>query len=573
VGLVVDRVRDELDHAGELVHLLDGLRVHDVELDAGEVVVQVLQVARRALVVADLDEQERAFVIVLLAVGLLADDVGQGVLVVGQAVGEDRDELLLVRTRLLGEFEQLTDRLGHRRAAGRAMIGEDFLHLVGSDLVVDLDLPAAEDGDGDAVGIDLRELSGDLGTGFLHVVPAAFAVHVFVAHGARAVDHQTEIVLRKLCCELLDVRCCGRCDCLVHVVPLYRSCDGSRRFRLTGSSRLLESVGTAGDLHATRPHVRNELLRLRSEVDDVRDDDGTGAVLEKHELLDVLFPEVVRDVFHGALHAVRQSFAGHEDQVAVLERVDEPCVQHRAGIFGIHDFRFDGGEVLDVDVGAFRHVVHDGDVLLLPVAQSFGQTLLDVVAPGADQGVRVPDGVRILALGRELLQVVLHPGQHLRYHRHPLRADADFVGGDLGAGRWHRCHVHAACLARIHGSPPAGMGHVEQMVRIQRDVDVVQLRACTLDEARHAFHVVMSAMDRQGAHPLWVVEEVVLRIDDEKVYFHLLSLEKEFSSATILYQNRYRIMSPQVTRRQSLRTQLLVVNNRLHLRRCLHALL
>jgi hypothetical protein len=66
------------------------------------------------------------------------------------------------------------------------------------------------------------------------------------------------------------------------------------------------------------------------------------------------------------------------------------------------------------------------------------------------------------------------------------QAGRDVFGGDNGKGRGQ--------LALLVG-PPAGVGNVDGVVRVQRDVDVKQLVAHAVNEGGQALHVLVGTGD------------------------------------------------------------------------------
>ena len=67
--------------------------------------------------------------------------------------------------------------------------------------------------------------------------------------------------------------------------------------------------------------------------------------------------------------------------------------------------------------------------------------------------------------------------------------------------------------------PKDGMGHVDGLVRIERDVNLIQQIAAPADEVGQRLHIFVGALDIEGTAV--GIAEIILRIDGDQMRFHI----------------------------------------------------
>lgn len=160
------RQQDEIDHkstvnsgqyevggVGKGLGLRHGLGVHDVELGALEVVVQLAQVVGRGAVVDHLHEQEGQFIVVVHPRSLWRQPHGHRV-----RIDEDDHEVLLVR--LAGQLESGSQLFCQRCGTAWAKGSEDFGQLADVHASERFNALAVEHHQADAVTVQLGQVAG-----------------------------------------------------------------------------------------------------------------------------------------------------------------------------------------------------------------------------------------------------------------------------------------------------------------------------------------------------------------------------------------------------------------------------
>jgi hypothetical protein len=288
----------------------------------------------------------------------------------------------------------------------------------------------------------------------------------------------------------------------------------------TGAAAQARKIEGGGRLHAARAHVGDEVAAECFEAGH-----RAGTIGQQQQLAHVVLAKVVGDVAHRVGYAVRKGFAGDDDQVGLAQRFDQTTVEHRRWIAGVGNLGLDRGIVLGHRIRTLGHEVHQVEPGSCPAVEGGLHRRMDVVAPGADQAVFGPDDQQIAAAVFQRLDVA----QAVRLCQRVAGAP-DPAPNVAGTDDGERCRGIALFVA-----PPGRVRDIDRVVRVERDVDVVELAADPVDERRQTLHVGVGAGDRQRrpdqrprvclARRLRVdrqfrlryVAEVVLRIDGQQV--------------------------------------------------------
>jgi hypothetical protein len=277
---------------------------------------------------------------------------------------------------------------------------------------------------------------------------------------------------------------------------------------------LRQKLNRVRQRHPARRHVREELVSDSGEVDQnvtVPVGDRANwrhAVGEQVKLAHMLVADVVGDLLDGCLHTVTRGFAGNDDDVGVLENLEEATVELTRRILRIRDFGLQGTVVFGEHIGALGDVVDVANALFAPATKCASQVGLDVVSPRADKAVGRPDHDLVLAFSFECFSVVDGPLPEFRNASCP-GAILDRSGADDG----HRIGQVSICVA-----PEGRVGDVDHLVAVECDVDLAQLQTDAIDETGEPDHVCIGTGNWQRSTRN--IHEVVLRINDEKMYVH-----------------------------------------------------
>jgi len=206
---VDDGVGQQFGERVVLGRFVDGLDVDDVELRTLglQAVVQRVQELGGNGIVADLDEQHRAVVVVRLGVGLGNERLHGGIGIADFAVQKHDDQVFL--GCFLGDREHGVQGRSQVGAAADGLGVQQAVDLVGRHVLVRYrELVAAEEAQGDAIVVDLAGQLAELAQGFLSVGPAAGTRGVVAAyglfHGAGDVAEHVHVVLAQLGFQTLD---------------------------------------------------------------------------------------------------------------------------------------------------------------------------------------------------------------------------------------------------------------------------------------------------------------------------------------------------------------------------------
>lgn len=219
----------------------------------------------------------------------------------------------------------------------------------------------------------------------------------------------------------------------------------------------------------------------------------------------MLVTDVVRDLGDRGLHAVRERLTSDDDHVGLGQHADEVGVQGRGGILRVRNLGHHAAVVLGPGVASLGDVIGHGEVLALPTLQGLGEIGVDVVPPGADQAVGRPHEQRVVALALQRARVLQGAGAEAGVAGGPDPV-LDVVGGDEGERR-------GRVALGVH--PPGRVRDVDEAVRVEGHVDVLELATDTIEHGGQALHVVIGTGNRKGCTS--DVAEVVLGIDDERV--------------------------------------------------------
>ncbi len=244
--------------------------------------------------------------------------------------------------------------------------------------------------------------------------------------------------------------------------------------------------------HTASGHVPEELLCHAGEVDNhgpVRGHDRRyrrHAVGEQVEFLHMLRPDVVGDLFNGSFHAVARCLARDHDHVRFLQHSKEACVHLGRRVVRDRYFGQESAIVLGEHVGSLGDEVDVAHAFLAPAIEGRSQVALHVVTPTANEAVWRPHHEGVLACRFECFGVADSVGAEFRQ---PRRPGAVLDGRSRNHGK--RAGRRAATVA-----PEGGMRDVNQVVTVERHVNLLELVADAVDKRGQADHVRVGAGHR-----------------------------------------------------------------------------
>jgi hypothetical protein len=272
-------------------------------------------------------------------------------------------------------------------------------------------------------------------------------------------------------------------------------------------SILLEEGRRLGNLHTKTLQLLHEVFR---HVGEHRAaglvGNRAGGVFQQDELLDVLLAELRDDIANRVGNAMRQSLASDENHVGLLKTLNERRVDIGGRVARVGNVRLDDAVVLRERIAALRHEVNHAEVLVAPVRQGLAEDRMNRVTRRADKAVRWPDDEHVTSARLEGLDVIDGTLLPARIERLPLRIRP---GNVVLRNHRERGRMIAVCV-----NPENRVGDVNDLVRVKRDANIVNLVAVLLDHCGQASHVLLGTLDVKGTVG---VTEINLRVDNEEL--------------------------------------------------------